>query len=85
MRNPCALASVRSPISGMTSLKLVESAIYSASVVDMAVMVCILDAHLMGAPANCMTQPDRDLDVIGSMCASAWRQFPAKSACWKAL
>ena len=53
---------------------------YSASVVDMAVMVCIFDAHVMGAPANRTIQPDRDLAVMGSICASAWRQFPAKSA-----
>ena len=77
---PCARASVRSPISGITSLRLVESAMYSASVVDLAVMVCILDAHVMGAPAKRTIQPERDLAVIGSLCASAWRQFPAKSA-----
>ena len=37
---------------------------YSASVVDIAVMVCILEAHVMGAPAKHTSQPDRDLDVI---------------------
>ena len=77
---PCARASVRSPIRGITSLKLVESAMYSASVVDMAVMVCILDAHYIGAPAKRTIQPERDLAVMGSLCASAWRQLPAKSA-----
>ena len=80
MRTPCARASVRSPIKGITSLRLVESAMYSASVVDMAVMVCIFDAHVMGTPANRTIQPDRDLAVMGSICAFAWRQFPAKSA-----
>ena len=80
MRTPCACASMRSPISGITSFRLVERAMYSASVVDMAVMVCILDAHVMGAPAKCTIQPERDLAVIGSLCASAWRQFPMKSA-----
>ena len=80
MRTPCARASVRSPISGITSLRLVERAMYSASVVDMAVMVCILDAHVIGAPAKRTIQPERDLAVIGSLCGSAWRQFPAKSA-----
>ena len=80
MHNPCARASLRSPINGMTSFKLVDRAMYSASVVDMAVMVCILDAQVIGVPANCTIQPDRDLDVIGSRCASAWHQFPAKSA-----
>ena len=80
MRKPCARASMRSPINGMTSLRPVESVMYSTSLVDMAVIVCILDARVMGAPAKCMSQPDRDLVVIGSMCASAWCQFPAKSA-----
>ena len=80
MLTPCARASVRSPISGITSLRLEESAMYSASVVDMAVMVCILDAQVMGAPAKRTIHPKRDLAVIGSLCASAWRQFPAKSA-----
>ena len=80
MSMPCARASMRSPIRGITSLRLVESAMYSASVVDMAVMVCILDAHVMGAPAKRTIQPERDLAVIGSLCASAWRQLPAKSA-----
>ena len=64
----------------MTSLKLVDSAMYSASVVDMAVIVCILYAQVMGAPANRTIQPDRDLDVIGSMWASAWHQLPAELA-----
>ena len=80
MRTPCSRASLRSPISGITSLRLVERAMYSASVVDMAVMVCILDAHVMGVPAKRTIQPERDLAVIGSLCASAWRQFPAKAA-----
>ena len=80
MLTPCARASVRSPISGITFLRLVESAMYSASVVDMAVMVCILDPHVMGTPATRTIQPECDLAVIGSLCASAWRQLPAKSA-----
>ena len=53
---------------------------YSASVVDNAVMVCILDAQVMGAPAKQTIQPERDLEVIGSMWASFWCQFPVKSA-----
>ena len=80
---PCSHASVRSPIKGMTSLRLVDSAMYSASVVDMAVIVYIFDAQVMGAPAIWTIQPDRNLDVIGSIWASAWRQFPAKSASTK--
>ena len=35
---------------GITSLKLVERVMYSTSVVDIAVIVCILEAHVMGAP-----------------------------------
>ena len=52
---------------GITSLKLVERAMYSASVVDNAVIVCILEAHVMGAPAKCTIHPKRDLELIGSM------------------
>ena len=51
---------------GITSRKLVERAMYSASVVDIAVIVCILEAQVMGAPAKRTSQPDRDLEVIGS-------------------
>ena len=78
--SPCSLASWSIPIIGMTSLKLVERAMYSASVVDIAVMVCILEAHVMGAPVKHTSHPDRDLDVIGSTWASHLRQLPAKSA-----
>ena len=34
---------------GITSIKLVERVMISTSVVDNAVMVCILDAQVMGA------------------------------------
>ena len=53
---------------------------YSASVVDIAVIVCILEAHVMGTPAKRTSQPERDLDVIGLTCALRCRQFPVKSA-----
>ena len=53
---------------------------YSASVVDNAVMVCILDAQVMGVQAKWTIQPKLDLEVIGSMWASFWCQFPAKLA-----
>ena len=76
---PFSLASWSIPIMGMTSLKLMERAMYSASVVDIAVIVCILETHVMGAPAKRMSQPERDLDVIGSIWASHFRQLPAKS------
>ena len=49
----------------MTSLKLVDRAMYSALVVDMAVIVCILDVQVMDAPAKRTIQPDRDLDESG--------------------
>ena len=52
---------------------------YSASVVDKAVIVCILDAQVMGAPAKQTIQPDLDLDVMGSAWASECHQFPVKS------
>ena len=64
----------------MISLKLVERAMYSASVVDSAVIVCILEAQMMGATANQTTQPELDLDVIGSLWVSCWHQLPAKLA-----
>ena len=38
---------------------------YSTSTVDNAVIVCILEAHVMGAPAKHMIHPKRDLEVIG--------------------
>ena len=68
--SPFLRVSLRMPINGMTSLTLVDSAMYSAYVVDRAVIVCILDAQVMGAPAKWMTQPDQDLDVMGSIWAS---------------
>ena len=49
--SPLSRASFRMPIKGMTSLRLIDSAMYSASVVDRAVIVFILDAQVMGAPA----------------------------------
>ena len=65
---------------GITSLELVERAMYSASVIDIAVIVCILEAHVMGAPAKRTSQPECDLEVIGLTWASHCRQLPAKSA-----
>ena len=52
---------------------------YSASVVDIAVIVCILEAQMIGAPAKRTSQPECDFEVIGSMCALRCRQLPAKS------
>ena len=75
--SPSSRASLRMPIKRMTSLRLVERAMYSASVVDNAVIVCILEARVMGAPAKRTIQADQDLDIIGSIWALEWRQFPA--------
>ena len=58
------------PIKGITCLKLVERAMYSASVVDKAVIVCILDVQVIGALAKETIEPDLDLDVMGSTWAS---------------
>ena len=58
------------PIKGITCLKLAERAMYSASVVDKAVIVCILDAQVIGALAKETIEPDLDLDVMGSTWAS---------------
>ena len=56
-----------------------ESATYSATVVDKVVMVCILEAHVKRQAANQITQPALDLDVMKSYGASCGLQFPAKS------
>jgi hypothetical protein len=48
---PCFLASSINHMIGNTSLMACESAIYSASVVDKAISVCILDDQCMGHPA----------------------------------
>ena len=56
-----------------------ERATYTASVVDKVVMVWILEAHVNGQPANWITQPALDLDVIESYRASCGLQLPAKS------
>ena len=77
---PCSMASLSMPISGMTSLRLVDRAIYSASVVDNAVIVCILDAHVIGTPAKRTIHPERDKAIIGSLWASCGHQLPEKSA-----
>ena len=39
---------------------------YSASVVDKAVRVCILEEQVTGHPAYVIAQPDCDLVVVGS-------------------
>ena len=44
----------------MTSLIAILNAIYSASVVDNAIVVCSFDAHTIGHLANLITYPVRD-------------------------
>ena len=65
--SPCSHTSFRMPVKRMTSHRLVERAMYSASVVDNVVIAFILDAQELGTPAKLTIQPDRDLDVIGSI------------------
>jgi hypothetical protein len=48
---PCCLAYSISHMIGKTSLMAWESAMYSASVVDKAISVCIFDDQCMGHPA----------------------------------
>ncbi len=54
---------------GSTSLIDSDSAMYSASVVDKAISVCILEAQCMGHPAYLITYPILDLAVQGSVLA----------------
>ena len=48
----CSVASLSIPISVMTSLRLVDRVMYSASMIDNAMIVCILEAHVIGAPVK---------------------------------
>ena len=48
---PKVHTSFNNPIKGMMSCRLIDRAMYSALVVDSAVMVCTFDAHEMGHPA----------------------------------
>ncbi len=43
-----------------------DNAMYSASVEDRAISVCILDAQCMGHPACVITYPILDLAVFGT-------------------
>ena len=64
---------------GIKSCIAVESMIYSALVVDKAILVCILMAQMMGQPAKLMTKPVQDNAVAASSTYSLL-QVPAKSA-----
>ncbi len=56
-----------------------ERAVYSALVVERAMVFCIFDDQMMGQPAKKMMHPVRDKQADGS---SAWSgdHEPAKSA-----
>ena len=53
---------------------------YSASVDDKAISVCIFDAHTMGHPPNVMAYPDLDFAVAGSTGAASLFHSPAWEA-----
>ncbi len=58
----------------------VDNAMYSALVVESAISVCILLAHIIGQPAKLITKLGvRDRAVAGSS-AESFDQVPAKSA-----
>ena len=57
----------------------IDKAIYSTSVVDNVVCVCILDAHNIGHLVYVITQPVCDLLVVGSQWAVSGHQLPLKS------
>ncbi len=56
-----------------------DEAVHSASVVDEAMVVCILDAQMIGHAAQAITHPVRDGHEVASS-ASASECDPAQSA-----
>ena len=66
----------------MTSLIEILNAIYSASVMDNAIVVCSFDAHTIGHPANLIMYPVRDKTSRG-FDVSVLSYPPAKSASTK--
>ena len=71
-------ASLQICLNGIRSRQLADKAWYSASIVDRAIVVCSLDTHSRGHPANVMTYPVLDLAQTGS-CESSLPYNPAKS------
>ena len=57
-----------------------DKPIYSASVVDRAMIAWSCEAHKMGIPQNISTYPCLDCAVLGSIPAISGSQLPAKSA-----
>lgn len=66
MLNFLSLSSSSKLMICITSLNAVDSAIYSAFVVDNAVNVCIVLFYTIGHPANIMIKPVLDLTDFGS-------------------
>ena len=64
---------------GISSLRLCDRAIYSASTVLSAISVCSLLVHSTGQFAYSITNPVLDLHIVGSFDISAV-YVPAKSA-----
>ena len=60
----------------MTPRSADDRAIYSSIVVDVSSWVCNLDAQMMGQPAYEIIQPERELEVDGSVSANEQDQFP---------
>ena len=57
---PKEVSSCRRFITKITSRSAVDSAMYSASVVDSAMVVCILEDQIIGQPAYQMINPVRE-------------------------
>ena len=63
----------------MVSLSEVLRAMYSASLDESVIRVCILDAHISGHPAYSMIKPVLDRAISGSSGAPSGSQFLLKS------
>ncbi len=64
---PCCLVSSISHMIGNASLMAFANSMYSASVVDKAISVCIIDVQCMGHSAQLMMYPILDLSVLESV------------------
>ena len=75
--------SLKNSVSGMTSRRDCDSAIYSLSVVDSAISVWSLEDQMIGQFAYRMRYPVRDMTDVESSLQPAF-QPPAKKASTKA-
>ncbi|CAJ1959918.1 unnamed protein product [Cylindrotheca closterium] len=73
------VASTSIRFSGIRVFKASERAVYSASSVEDAILVCREDLQVTGQPASLMTNPVRDLTEVGSASGSTLKS-PQKSA-----